>query len=627
KLEERSDDLEFIHGIAFLGGACHIDKKNKGTKSGHCYTRKLDVQHNEDIDINCVSPDTIMSTELQNLNRNWSKCSIDTLRKISRNSIFSGLYNAPKFINPLINDELSEQNIVRSPNGKWLEFRMVISKETRELINSKEFNISSHIDDIQILCSFPLPHSTSQWKLTYSYIKESYRSLTGEIERREAKSETMDVDCDEHLFLQDLYDLSKEILRGFVLKFFRTSIGLSLKSKCTVDTNIRKKLLHQRSHFMTSVTKFMNFTRDYLGNFSEYLYACDFSNHTRDKTYIELERMYQVMIQNEYYLDKDGSCSYNCDTKGEHFKPHINYMCKDLDCQYMGAKFDDDDVRRYQWFRDGNNNVYGNNTNCLGKMITYNSWYQWTTHYCDYCVCVCTAKPHREVHHEITAISFRDQVVVLDLKFVIKNNTIYVKIKEGKLLPHGKIDNNSVSWKALDNCSIYDQFTFCTYPRKMGEAFNLTTAAKDFGYPESLNLGDVKASTESVVTGVRFRFAGDFNSNPKYKNGSVEMQIRLTDFDYPTGNQFVKFKVSDLKKDAGQSTVPFFDARPVESKVLFPLRGIGLFHRGYEGFGGFISFKIFIISPHEYMNNELGVTKSVTPASINLSWDIFSGLK
>lgn len=48
---------------------------------------RLDVQHNEDIDINCVSPDTIMSTDLQNLNRNWSKCSIDTLRKISRSVI------------------------------------------------------------------------------------------------------------------------------------------------------------------------------------------------------------------------------------------------------------------------------------------------------------------------------------------------------------------------------------------------------------------------------------------------------------------------------------------------------------------------------------------------------------
>lgn len=53
----------------------------------------------------------------------------------------------------------------------------------------------------------------------------------------------MDVDCDEHLFLQDLYDLSKEILRGFVLKFFRTSIGLSLKSKCTVDSKSSNDLI------------------------------------------------------------------------------------------------------------------------------------------------------------------------------------------------------------------------------------------------------------------------------------------------------------------------------------------------------------------------------------------------
>ncbi|CAG5094940.1 Protein of unknown function [Cotesia congregata] len=539
--------------------------------------------------------------------------------------------------------------------------------------------VSSHIDDIQNLCSFPLSHTISQSKLTYSYIEESYKALTGEIERREAKSETTDVDCDEHLFLQDLYELSKEILRGFVLKFFRSSIGLSLKSKCTVESeeNVKKKLLHQRNHFMNNVTMFMNFTRNYLGNFSEYLYACDFSNHTRDKTYIELERMYQVMIENEFYLDKDGSCSYNCNTKGEHFKPHVDYMCKDLDCQYMGAKFEicqlDDDVRRYQWFKDGNNNVYGNNTNCSGKMVTYNSWYQWTTRYCDYCLCVCTAKLHREVHNEITAISFQDQVsdtdsskVVLDLKFVIKNNTIYVEIKEGKLLPHGKIDNNSVAWKALDNCTIFDNFTFCTYPPLNGLAYGLTTAVKDFGYPEYLNLDDIKASTESIVTGVRFRFAGDFNTHPRYKNGSVEMQIRLTDFDYLTGklsknhvwissnnkqnktelllpnpdnpikspknipnlkgNQFVKFKVSDLKKDAGQSTVPFFDARPVESKVLFPLKGIGLFHRGYEGFGGFIAFKLFIISPQEYMNTDLGVTNSVTPASINTDWNIFSGL-
>lgn len=34
KLDERSDDSEFIHGTAFLGGACHIDKRTKELNRG-----------------------------------------------------------------------------------------------------------------------------------------------------------------------------------------------------------------------------------------------------------------------------------------------------------------------------------------------------------------------------------------------------------------------------------------------------------------------------------------------------------------------------------------------------------------------------------------------------------------
>lgn len=41
---------------------------------------------------------------------------------------------------------MSEQGIAQSQNGKWLEFRMVISEETRELINPKEFNSNKAIE-------------------------------------------------------------------------------------------------------------------------------------------------------------------------------------------------------------------------------------------------------------------------------------------------------------------------------------------------------------------------------------------------------------------------------------------------------------------------------------------------
>lgn len=58
-------------------------------------------------------------------------------------------------------------------------------------------------------------------------------------------------------------------------------------------------------------------------------------------------------------------------------------------------------------------------------------------------------------------------------------------------------------------------------------------------------------------------------------------------------NQYVEFQTSDLVKDAGQSTIPFFDAQDVEGEIEFPLGGIGLMHRGHEGYGGFLAFRIY----------------------------------
>ncbi|KAH0564624.1 hypothetical protein KQX54_013182 [Cotesia glomerata] len=65
-------------------------------------------------------------------------------------------------------------------------------------------------------------------------------------------------------------------------------------------------------------------------------------------------------------------------------------------------------------------------------------------------------------------------------------------------------------------------------------------------------------------------------------------------------NQFIKFRASDLKKDAGQSTVPFFDALEAEGNPNFPLGGIGIIHRGQKGFGGFLGFKIFELDLSKY---------------------------
>ncbi|KAG8035911.1 hypothetical protein G9C98_003037 [Cotesia typhae] len=88
------------------------------------------------------------------------------------------------------------------------------------------------------------------------------------------------------------------------------------------------------------------------------------------------------------------------------------------------------------------------------------------------------------------------------------------------------------------------------------------------------------------------------------------IEIRLDNSDLPTKSpknrvdwaygHYVKFQRSDLSKDAAQSMVPFFDVQDVEGELEFPLGAIGILHRGHEGYGGFLAFKINTIHVGQY---------------------------
>lgn len=58
-------------------------------------------------------------------------------------------------------------------------------------------------------------------------------------------------------------------------------------------------------------------------------------------------------------------------------------------------------------------------------------------------------------------------------------------------------------------------------------------------------------------------------------------------------NQFIRFRRTDFRKNAGQSIVPFFDGQMIGRSEPPPLGGIGVYHRGCKGFGGFLAFRIF----------------------------------
>lgn len=55
-----------------------------------------------------------------------------------------------------------------------------------------------------------------------------------------------------------------------------------------------------------------------------------------------------------------------------------------------------------------------------------------------------------------------------------------------------------------------------------------------------------------------------------------------------------------MDKDAAQSTVPFIDIQEVISNPPVPLSGLGIYHKGQRGYGGFLAPKImtYDFTPH-----------------------------
>ena len=76
------------------------------------------------------------------------------------------------------------------------------------------------------------------------------------------------------------------------------------------------------------------------------------------------------------------------------------------------------------------------------------------------------------------------------------------------------------------------------------------------------------------------------------KSPNVPTRIKSKSMPISETNTFIKFTHSDINKDAAQTTVPFLDAQDVVNNPPVPLEGIGIFVKGQDGFGGFLTPKI-----------------------------------
>ncbi|KAJ8667348.1 hypothetical protein QAD02_009010 [Eretmocerus hayati] len=231
---------------------------------------------------------------------------------------------------------------------------------------------------------------------------------------------------------------------------------------------------------------------------------------------------------------------------------------------------------------------------------------------CTPCQCTCVAN---DLYYstDMVTTDINANKVVTGARLEIINNTLIVRIQEGKLMSTGKIDRNSVHWLPAN---ITNRKLLGQIPQ---EKISLTRIQllRQGEILTGLGFADRKeSSSESYIflqaQSNKFDFWNgtvDLGSSQKHNASSagITNQLQLTDKDIPTRksndihqnssstyikrNQSVRLTVSEIN-DGEQRTIPFIDGRDVYSAPPMPISGTGLYFRGKETDGGFIGIEL-----------------------------------
>lgn len=220
--------------------------------------------------------------------------------------------------------------------------------------------------------------------------------------------------------------------------------------------------------------------------------------------------------------------------------------------------------------------------------------------------------------------------LVTGLRFVKKNRIVHVQIQEAEALARGQVNTTTLRWKPVE-------IMFITDKRK--DSLDSTEDYATLRYEErALDLDDLNAPVDHVVTGVRFRkLGGNLNlemqvSPINFTSGEINprlsawvgndntpasetkprTKLSLKSPDVPTrsaapslpdskNDQYVEFQASSLEKDVSQTTVPFLDAQPVAPQPPSWLTGVGIFHKGQPGYGGYVALRIATLNVTDYL--------------------------
>ncbi|XP_034935116.1 uncharacterized protein [Chelonus insularis] len=318
-------------------------------------------------------------------------------------------------------------------------------------------------------------------------------------------------------------------------------------------------------------------------------------------------------------------------------------------CEYPGNS-----LRRYKYIsgKSGSPTYGSKDGGCSGEGLNKTELATITPGFykCDTCFCRCVEKSKEST--ATRAVSFLSQIsdvtknkVVTNFRFTEKNKMIYVQVEESELLPQLRVNHNESSWVPLEDYT-YRKGNFYRVSDNKPLRENVEFAFID-DQRRTFNLDDIILPANHVLTGVRLN-----NVNPKDESSPIQLEVQATPVDdfnegkigkkesiwitpksQPTPhkrytekrtevdygkkvdprkskkngvfskiNEFIMVGPSNVNDDAGQTTIPLFDAQPVAVNRTQALGGAGLFVRGAKDYGGFLAFRAYTANLGDYMN-------------------------
>lgn len=376
-------------------------------------------------------------------------------------------------------------------------------------------------------------------------------------------------------------------------------------------------------------------------------WVCDPSSYTENSSYLQLDNFLQAYIENEVSLADRGHCRHECASYKVVAAPKScaegTPLCSNqrpcqgrlFECRGVESTADvclsNKSDRRYEFIRFGSGLQFGDGEICpKDSLVPAYSWHRWVFWRCSYCLCLCDESGANSYRYfslkDVVADQDRNRVVT-GVKLTRSGRVFHLEIQEGEATPRGTINNSSIKW-----------IPPCYFDPDQSDVVEGTDYAKLSWEQRAIDLDDLNAPPGHVVTGVKFRLIGghlnlmirvtpvDFvsglirpdasywigneNTPAAEYNPRVEMRIDEPDVPIKTPqpsepdskhDQYVVFGPTSLLKDASQNTIPYLDAQRVMPLHPSWVAGVGLFHKGQPGYGGFLGMKLLSFDMRSYL--------------------------